>query len=175
MVLRGGLAPTRLICHEAPALEPGAIFGGRQSLLARPASRRMWMGTGTYEEPLSCGGTLKVCETSWQISYYFSGPDMRYNGTFLSVPGFRIDQYISAFNENWAEYEQLKSAIPKGGGFSKPGKMGMQIHIGNSGEGVCIESYHMPIRSKQQLEKVINDYRYATQRAPQIQELLASL
>lgn len=133
------------------------------------------MSTGTYEEPLPCGGKLKVTKMDWEISYYFPGPDMRYNGDFVSVPGNSIEKYISAFNENWAEYEQLKSAIPSGGNFSKKGKMGMMIRIGNFAQGVCIQSYHMPISSKQQLQKVISGYRYAFQRAPQIQEFLASL
>jgi hypothetical protein len=91
------------------------------------------------------------------------------------VPGGAIEQYISAFKENWAEYEQLKAAIPKGGDFSKSGKKGMTIRIGNFAQGVCIQSYHMPISSVQQLEKVIGSYRYAAQRAPQIQKFLASL
>lgn len=133
------------------------------------------MSTGTYEEPLSCGGKLKVTKRSWEISYYFRGPDMRYNGTFVSVPGDSIEKYISAFNDNWAEYEQLKATIPRGGEFSKPGKMGMTIRIGNFSQGVCIQSYHMPINSRQQLEKLIDGYRYASRRAPQIQKFLASL
>lgn len=133
------------------------------------------MSKGTYEEPLPCGGKLKVTKTSWEIFYYFSGPDMRYNGTFVSVPGRSIEQYISAFNENWVEYEQLKMALPKGGEFSKLGRMGMTIRIGNFAQGVCIQSYHMPISTVQQLEKVIGSYRYAAQRAPQIQSFLASL
>jgi hypothetical protein len=132
------------------------------------------MSAGTYEELLPCGGKLNVTKTSWGISYYFPGPDRRHNGTFVSVPGKSIEQYISAFTNNWSEYEQLKTAIPRGDEFSKAGKMGMSIHIG-SFEGVCLQSYHMPIRSAQQLERVISGYRYAAQRAPQIQKLLASL
>ena len=133
------------------------------------------MSTGKYEEPLPRGGKLKVTKSSWEISYYFSGPDLRYNGTFVSVPGRAIEQYISAFEENWAEYQQLKKAIPSGGDFSKPGKMGMDIRIGNHFEGVCIQSYHMPLKSREHLDKLISGYRYAAQRAPQIQNFLASL
>jgi len=133
------------------------------------------MSAGTYEEPLPCGGKLKVTKTSWEISYYFSGPDLRYNGTFVSVQGKSVEQYISAFHDNWEEYKKLKESIPKGGEFSKAGKMGMSIRIGNYAQGVCIQSYHMPISSEQQLEKVISGYRYAAQRAPQIQQFLASL
>lgn len=133
------------------------------------------MSTGTYEEPLPCGGKLKVSQAAWEISYYFPGPDMRHNGTSVSVSGNSVEQYISAFNDNWAEYEQLKASIPKGGEFSKNGKMGMSIRIGNFAQGVCIRACHMPISSAQQLERVTGGYLYAAQRAPQIQKFLASL
>lgn len=133
------------------------------------------MSAGTYEELLPCGGTLKVRSTEWEIFYYFPGPDLRYTGTFVSVPGSSIDNYILAFKENWAEYEKLKSSIPSGGEFSKTGKMGMAIRIGQFAQGVCIQSYHMPISSEQQLVKIVSGYRYASQRAPEIQKFLASL
>lgn len=133
------------------------------------------MSTGTYEEPLPCGGKLKVTKSAWEIFYYFPGPDRRHNGTFMSVPGNSVEQYISAFNDNWAEYEQLKTSVPKGGEFSKNGKMGMSIRIGNFAQGVCLRSHYMPVSSVQQLEEVIGGYRYAAQRAPQIQKFLASL
>lgn len=133
------------------------------------------MSIGIYEESLPCGGKLKVSIAKWEIYYYFSGPDMRYNGTSVSVSGDSIEQYISAFNENWAEYEQLKASIPKGGEYSKNGKMGMSIRVGGFAQGVCLYSYHMPISSIQRLEAVIGSYRYATQRASQIQKLLISL
>ena len=149
-----------------------------KGILGRPRGlchQRIKMSAGSYEEPLPCGGKLRVTITSWEISYYFPGPDHRHNGTLISVPGSSIEKYISAFNENWAEYEQLTSAIPSGGDFSKSGKMGMTIRIGSFAQGVCIQSHQMPISSKQQLEKVIGSYRYASQRAPQIQQFLASL
>lgn len=133
------------------------------------------MSTGTYEEPLSCGGKLKVKMTSWEISYYFPGPDMRHNGVFVTVPGVSIESYIQAFQENWAEYNRLKLVMPSGGEFSTGGKMDMTIRIGKFAQGVCIRSYHMPISSESQLTKVVEGYRYASQRAPQIQKFLASL
>lgn len=133
------------------------------------------MSAGTYEEQLPCGGKLKVSKAAWEISYYFPGIDMRHNGTFVSVPGNSVEQYISAFNDNWTEYEQLKATIPKGGDFSKNGKMGMSIRIGNFAQGVCLRLHHMPISSASQLEKIIGGYRYAVHRAPQIQQFLASL
>jgi hypothetical protein len=133
------------------------------------------MGAGTYKEALPCGGMLKVTKTSWEISYFFSGSDTRHHGISVTVPGESVEDYISAFNENWAEYKALRDSIPKGCEFMKGGKMGMSIHIGSFVQGVCIQSHHMPISSVQQLESVIAGYRYASQRAPQIQQFLAAL
>lgn len=133
------------------------------------------MNIGTYEEPLPCGGKLKITKKSWEIFYYFSGPDLRYNGDIISIQGSFVEKYISAFIDNWSEYESLKMAIPTGGDFSKQAKMDMTIRIGNFAEGVCIKSYHMPISSKRELDKLIDGYRYASKRAPQIQAFLASL
>ena len=38
---------------------------------------------GQYQEGLKSGGQLIVTERDWYIEYYFPGPDLRYNGTFL--------------------------------------------------------------------------------------------
>jgi hypothetical protein len=133
------------------------------------------MSTGTYNEPLPCGGKLKVTKTSWEISYCFSGSDTGHHRTVVTVPGKAVEEYISAFNDNWAEYQELKASLSEGYEFLKGGKMGMSIHIGSFVQGVCIKSHHMPISSEQQLEKVVSGYRYAAQRAPQIQRFLAAL
>ena len=93
----------------------------------------------------------------------------------MSVPGKSIQQYIDAYAENWSEYENLKASIPRGGEFSKDGKMGMSIRIGRFSDGVCLRSYHMPINSLKRLTEVLDGYRYAAKRAPEIQRFLASL
>lgn len=133
------------------------------------------MSVGVYEESLVCGGTLKVTISSWEIRYYFPGPDLRYSGTFMSVPGAQVKQYMAAFTDNWLEYLQLKKTIPEGGEFSKTGKMGMSVRVGGSYCGVCLRSYHMPINSEDHLKKIIDSYLYAEQRAPTIQKFLISL
>jgi hypothetical protein len=133
------------------------------------------MSAGTYEESLPCGGKLKVTRTSWEIVYYFPGPDLRYKGTFVSVPGATIEQYIVALGENWKEYEQLTATIPKGGEFSKAGRMGMAIRVGGFAKGVCLRDHYMPIASTNHLEQVVGGYRYAARRAPQILQFLAAL
>lgn len=130
---------------------------------------------GTYEELLPCGGKLKVSIRSWEITYYFSGPDLRHNGTFVSIPGKQVRQYIDAFNENWAEYEKLRHAVPTGGEFFKTAAMGMSIRIGAFTPGVCLRSYHMPVKSKDQLKAVIAGYEYAIKRSKDVQRLLEQL
>lgn len=133
------------------------------------------MGEGKYEERLDCGGTLEVTRSSWQIRYYFPGPDLRHKGEFVSLPGSSICDYIQALKDNWVEFEKLKQTIPAGGDFSKSGAMGMTIRVSRFAQGVCIRSYHMPLATRSQLDKVIGAYGYAAQRAPKVQQLLSSL
>ncbi|MEW6208095.1 MAG: hypothetical protein AB1631_06995 [Acidobacteriota bacterium] len=118
---------------------------------------------------------MQVSKIAWSIEYYFSGPDLRYNGTFVRVQGTEVEKYIQAFIDNWEEFEKLKAAIPKDGEFSKPGKMGMTIRVGGFAEGVCINSYHMPIKTRAMLDEVIRSYRYAMERAIQIKAFLSNL
>ena len=100
---------------------------------------------------------------------------MRHNGTFVNVPGERIDAYVDAFRENWEEYKQLKSSIPAGGTFSKEGRQGMMIHIGEYIDGVCIHSYHMRLATPEAINRTIKSYRYAQARAEEVQALLQQL
>lgn len=133
------------------------------------------MSTGTYEETLPCGGTLRVSRTEWEVRYYFPGPDLRHKGEFVTIPGKLIDDYIEAFEANFREFETLKAAIPANGDFKKDGKRGMSIRVGRFAQGVCIRSYHMPVSTEVQLERVTSGYRYAATRAPQVQGFLKSL
>ncbi len=90
---------------------------------------------GTYEENLNSAGhgTFRVTKNSWSIRYYFSGPDMRYNGTWVTIEGRDIDKYISAYRANWKEYLSLKTQIPQGGSFNKPGIQEMSINVSSGG------------------------------------------
>lgn len=49
--------------------------------------------------------------------------------------------------------------------------MGMSIRFGFA-EGVCLTSYHMPIRTKDKLQEVIKDYENAKLKVVQIQQFL---
>jgi hypothetical protein len=130
---------------------------------------------GTYSEKLPCGGTLEVTASGFRIRYYFPGPDARHKGTFVDVNGSEIEAYISAFAENWDEYQKLKATIPAGGNFQKAGKKGMQIRIGSYHQGVCIQEYHMPLDTPACVRRVIESYRYAIARANRAMTMIQSL
>lgn len=125
---------------------------------------RDYLVNGSYSEKLFTGGELKVRRDGWSIEYYFPGPDRRYNGTFVSIPGQQVDIYIQAWKVNFAKYEELKR---KGlhGELQTNGDLGMTIRIGGYAEGVCLRSYHMPKRTKEEIDRVIKDYQYAKNRA----------
>lgn len=130
---------------------------------------------GTYSESLPYGGTLKISRDSWEIQYYFPGPDRRYNGTFKTIPSSQIDSYIEAFQKNWEEYEKLKNTVPSGGDFSKIGANGMTIRVGKYRSGVCLQSYHLCLSTKADIDSIISSYRNAKEKAKAMQTLLQGL
>jgi hypothetical protein len=64
---------------------------------------------GTYSENLACGGTLEVTTNGFRIRYYFPGPDARHSGTSVNVARLEIQAYITAFMENWNDYNSTVS------------------------------------------------------------------
>lgn len=129
---------------------------------------------GQYSEKMKTGGELIVTANDWYIQYYFSGPDLRYNGTFVRLPGKEIDEYINAYRNNFKKYLEIKKNIPDSGKFETSGEKGMTIRLG-IWEGVCIDYYHMPINTKEKIEEIITDYQYAKQRAITLQNMLKIL
>lgn len=126
---------------------------------------------GEYCEKMQTGGELRISANRWYISYYFPGPDARYNGTFKTIYDVEIDDYIKAWKENFKKYQKLKSILPTGGNSDYPGEMGMSIRFGFS-EGVCLTSYHMPINNESMLKDIIIDYENAKTKAQIVQEML---
>ena len=49
------------------------------------------MNKAKYTEALASGGELNVTENGWYIKYYFNGPDLRYNGEFVTMQGNYVD------------------------------------------------------------------------------------
>ena len=131
--------------------------------------------SGEYVEKLSTGGELHIAINSWHIRYYFQGPDLRYNGTFVYVYDKEIDAYMEAWKENYKKYVQLKTSIPSNGQFETQGLKGMSIRIGGFHEGVCIKSYHMPINNEMKINEIINEYKSAKEKALKVQNMLRLL
>ena len=135
------------------------------------------MKQGTYSENLKSGGTLQVSATRIEISYYFRGPDMRYNGKVVNISSNEFDKYIAAFKDNFEKYKELKEII-KEGSFNTIGACQMSIHVGYpSLEGVdmSVGRHHhhfFPIRNEERLNQIISDFEYAKIRGIEVQSLL---
>lgn len=128
-----------------------------------------------YEEKLPCGGRLKVTPESWEISYFFSYPNTRYNGTFVTVEGNDVPNYITAFQANWNEYVNLKNSMTPGQELVKLGKQDMTIRIGSFREGVCLRDHHLPICTEQELQNIVASYNYAQLRSQKAHIFLVAM
>ncbi len=115
-----------------------------------------------YVEKLRSGGEFFIIPEGWGIYYYFSGPDLRWNGETFIVDGLEIDDYIKAWKDNYTKYSQLKESIPVGGEFSTVGELGMGIYIGGYREGVTISKNifikDMYVKSELELKQILEDY-----------------
>jgi hypothetical protein len=58
------------------------------------------------------GGKLTASEAGFALSFYFPGPDLRYNGTFLKIDGALLPQYIAAWKDNWRNYQIMCRDLP---------------------------------------------------------------
>ena len=134
------------------------------------------MAAGEYSEDIGNGGKLSVTISSWQLRYYWPGPDRRYKGTFKSVIGSDVGRYIKAWSSNLDKYVKLKNVIPAGGELVQQGDMGMKIRVNAAfAEGVCLEGYHCCVSSRTELRRMIRSYEDAQKRAFVIQEMLKNL
>lgn len=130
---------------------------------------------GSYEEELKTGGKLIVKNDDWFIQYYFPGPDLRYNGTFLSLDGNCIDKYISSWKENFDKCKKLEKEIPENGSYDIEGKMGMYIHIHNGNGYVTLDRWHFPIYTEKELKNLLNEYAESKAKAKVIMESVSSI
>lgn len=129
---------------------------------------------GEYREKLRTDGELIVTELDWCISYYFSGRDLRYKGTWLHILPDDIDKYISAWKNNFSKYLKLKSELSDGP-YEEIGEAGMKISIGGRLDGVCIDEMHMNIKMQEYVDYIIRKYTSAQARAPKIQKMLREI
>ena len=50
----------------------------------------------TCREELASGGTLIISENDFRIEYFFPGPDGRYGGVRVNIPGRKVETYMRA-------------------------------------------------------------------------------
>ena len=133
-----------------------------------------------YEEELKSGGALVITKTFWRIEYLFKGKDRRFLCKRYFVDGTKIDEYISAWKNNFEKFRTLKRNLSNSSGeFKIKGEKNMVISVGGEypdyTEGVCLEIYYdyqQRIRNEAQLERLIEDYEMAKEKASTIQEIL---
>lgn len=139
------------------------------------------MNKAKYTEALTSGGELNVTENGWYIQYYFNGPDLRYNGEFVTIQGNDVDNYIKAYKNNYKKFLELQKVIPNGGEFTTKGECNMNISCGGIYHmGITISQWYnhlshpncFPIKSEQNLTSVISDYEYCKLRAKEVSTLL---
>ncbi len=122
---------------------------------------------GQYEEELNSGGTLIATYSDGYIRYYIPGPnrrtepvpDLRYNGSYIYIDKSEIGEYIAAWKTNFQMYEAL---CGKSGNRTTIGEKNMVI---SSKNGVGLH-HNSPVRikSRSQLNEVLNDYAYASKK-----------
>ena len=127
--------------------------------------------SGKYSELLPCGGELQIWSHGWQIHYYFPGPDLRYNGTLVEIPGKDVEEYARSFEQNWEDYQRLRIVMAGVGNLERHGMCGMIIRVGGFADGVCLRGYHMPISTIERLRQVVDGFRCAIARAHDVQRL----
>lgn len=119
--------------------------------------------------PLKSGGELVVYESGFRIEYFFAGPDGRYGGVHVNIPGSRVGEYLAAWQENFERLESLRNesrGINRKTVKAEVGVCGMMIRTG-IGTGVYLQGNHMRITTREQLAQVIEDYEYALRRGSQ--------
>ena len=115
----------------------------------------------TSREELASGGTLIISENDFRIEYFFPGPDGRYGGVRVNIPGRKVETYMRAWQKNYERYEELQKAA--GASVVMRGECGMTIRTGFM-DGVYLKGSHMRVTERVQLDMIIRDYGYALDR-----------
>lgn len=125
-----------------------------------------------YTEKLEVlNANLVVTNSNYYISFYFQGPDLRYNGTFFCISAQDIDRYIIALKNNWLKYLKLEKVLCSRE-FNVSGEMEMRIVCGQYLKGVSLYDFNFFISTEKEMELVIKELQYAKERGKYILDLL---
>lgn len=130
--------------------------------------------SGEYVEVFNNYGKLHISAHSASIKFYFPGPDLRYNGTFIYIEEENINKYITAYQNNWQRgsvlYKKTKELLQAE--LREQGEMGMMIVATRQGFKVCLDNYHLPISSQKECEEMIRKLKLAKLRIKEIRSKL---
>lgn len=130
---------------------------------------------GKYTEKLEIlNANLVITDSNYYISFYFPGPDLRFNGTFFSIYSHELDRYIIALRNNWLKYLELQRTLLPGE-FDIPGDMGMRIIRGQYFKGVSLYSRNFIISTENEMELVIKELQFAKERGLYLLEFLSTM
>lgn len=105
-------------------------------------------------ETLAFGGRLTARESGFDLTYYFPGPDRRYNGTILKIDSSMLEQYITAWQDNWSMYQTLSASV-QSTSFSASGKLGMTV------DSRGVQLYKLRVNSESELFAMLDTLRHA--------------
>jgi hypothetical protein len=118
---------------------------------------------------MAFGGTLTARESGFDLTYYFPGPDRRYNGTILRIDASMLQQYVAAWEENWRTYRVLRASMPSLC-FSAEGKFGMRV------DAAGVRLHKLRVSNDAELDAMLNMLRQAKKRGSELQrDILARL
>jgi hypothetical protein len=110
-------------------------------------------------------------DRSWHLYFHFDGPDRRYNSTSFVIHGSQMNEYILALRENFIKYNELKTTLNSKTEVRIRGIKNMIIIIGGNKEGVYLYNFYLPVKTEQQLDKMIKYLNYTKNR---VEEIIAS-
>ena len=108
------------------------------------------------------GGKLTAREAGFELSFYFPGPDLRYNGTFLKIDGALLPQYIAAWEDNWRNYQAMCKDLPSIA-FTTEGELAMKIDA----SGVSL--YKLSVTTDAGLASMLSVFEGALVRGKELQ------
>jgi len=130
-----------------------------------------------YKESLESGGNLVATPEDWNIQYFFPGPDFRYNGKFVTITSFEVENCIKGFINNYKKYIELKQQFNDLNidELTMEGEAGMNICLGKYRSGVCIREKYLPNSDEKSLRQIIKDYAYCLDFGPKIVDFLKDM
>lgn len=127
----------------------------------------MTNGQNKRMEPITKDVTLIVTDKSWYLSVKVQGPDTRYGQKEFRIQDIEMDQYIEAYKKNFHRYLELKSSNTTI--TQEIGELNMTIRFGLY-EGVCLFLHYSPVKTKKDLDKIIDLLRAAQAKAKEMIE-----